>query len=105
MVRVDLPEDGRFEKAMSSFEQATGLRRECLASKSRNLAALKEMGREGLESARRFALNYCIAAKFRRVKLTPAVERLELEALAETLFLVRGKPLYLYWRNPNGRLK
>ncbi len=58
MVRVDLPEDGTFEKAMSSFEQATGLSREFLASKNRNLAAMNEMWREGLEAARRFALNY-----------------------------------------------
>src|SRR5487761_1681549 len=98
MVRVDLPEDGRFEKAMSSFEQGTGLRREFLASKNRNLAALNEMGREGLDAARRFALNYCIGTKFRRVKLIPAVERLELEAVAEALSLVRGKPVYLFWR-------
>ena len=81
------------------FEKSTGLRREFLASKSRNLAELNEMGREGLEAAKRFALNYCIGQKFRRTKLIPAVERLELRALAEALSLVREKPVYLFWRN------
>ena len=98
MTRVDLPEDKKFESALSTFEKSTGLRREFLASKSKNLAVLNEMGREGLETVKRFALNYCIGQKFRRVKLIPAVERLELEALAEALSLVRGKPVYLFWR-------
>ena len=95
------PGGQEIREGLASFEQATGLRREFLASKNRNLAALKEMGREGLDAARRFALNYCIGTKFRRVKLIPAVERLELEAVAEALSLVRGKPVYLFWRNPN----
>ncbi len=96
--RVELPEDKKFEASLGALENSSGLRREFLASKTRNLAAVNGMGKEALEAVRSFALKYCVSSKFRRSGLIPAVKRMEAEALAEALSFVRGKPVYLYWK-------
>jgi ABC-type ATPase with predicted acetyltransferase domain len=99
MIPVELEEDRKFLNAVKNLEVHTKLRRELLASKSLNLKIVSRMNPKQLELAIKFALGFCVASKFRRTELVPKVEARNKQALAEALSLVRGNPLYLYWRN------
>ena len=101
MIPVQLEEDRNFMNAVKNLESHTKLRRELLASKSLNRKILSRMNPKQLELAIKFALGFCVASKFRRTELVPKVHSGDTQALAEALSLVRGNPLYLYWRNPD----
>jgi hypothetical protein len=46
-----------------------------------------------------FAHGFCADRKFRRTGFIPKVEISDEGALAKSLSVVRGNPLYLYWKN------
>lgn len=100
MTRVDISEDQKFLDAVKKLEKATGLRRELLSSKSRNMAMLSKMNKEQLQVVQRFALNHGVSDKFRRKELIEPCKRMERDALAEALSLARGAPICLYWKKP-----
>jgi GNAT superfamily N-acetyltransferase len=99
MLPVETEVDARLERDLQELEQAYGLRRELLASKKTNLKILQKLTPSKLILAQRFALNWCVAKKFRKVELVPKVERMEMEALAEALSLLRGNTIYLFWKH------
>ena len=103
IISVELEEDRKFLNAVKNLETHTKLRRELLASKSLNLKILSRIKPEQLKLVIKFALGFCVASKFRRTELVPKVEKGDKEALAEALSLVRGNPLYLYWKNPSAQ--
>jgi GNAT superfamily N-acetyltransferase len=103
MTRVEVQEDESLLTALTNLEMNTRLRREMLASKSLNLRIISQMNRNQLELTRKFALSFCVAKKFRGMALIPKIKQGDKKALAEALSLLRGNPLYLYWKNPKQR--
>jgi GNAT superfamily N-acetyltransferase len=101
MIRVEIEQDNSLLGALGNLEKHTELRREMLASKSLNLKTLSRMNQKQLELTRKFVLTFCVAKKFRATGLIPKIQQSDKEALPRGLSLLRGNPLYLYWKNPN----
>ena len=99
MAPLEVPVDMKLEKAIVELEEEAGLL-ELLASKSLNFKILRRLNARRLKTARDFALNWCVAKKFRKVRLIPKVHAGDRGAIAEALSLFRGKTVYLYWRRP-----
>jgi ABC-type ATPase with predicted acetyltransferase domain len=97
MTRVETPEDQRLTRALLNLEKETGLKRELLASKKTSMKVLRGLARSKIKVAQSFALNWCVAKKFRKTILVPKVRAFDREAIAEALSLLRGRTLYLYW--------
>ena len=103
MIPVETDVDQRLEGDLKQLEKATGLTRELIASKKSNLKILDRLNKEELKFAQQFALNWCIAKKFRKTILIPKVKALDKEAIAEALSLLRGRTAYLYFRKSGGQ--
>ena len=98
MVPVETEVDSRLEKDLQQLERDAGLKRELFASKKTSLRILRRLTKSKCKLAQHFALNWCVARKFRKAELIPKVEKMDLASIAEALSLLRGKTLYLYWR-------
>jgi ABC-type ATPase with predicted acetyltransferase domain len=100
MIPVETDVDQRLEGDLEQLEKVTGLRRELIASKKSNLKILDRLHKEELKLAQQFALKWCVSKKFRKVQLIPKVHAGDKQAIAEALSLLRGKTVYLYWKQP-----